>query len=126
MQLNQITGQKIILELSQEARGRINSIYLTSIFVIGASGLLIGSASVEAGGWLLTAGIGAAMGVISLVLFLLWDAWERKRQASASKEETLRFQCRPGPISIKIPRRSVHGGVPWRPHTEQTHRDQHL
>ena len=73
IQLNQITSQKIIFALSAEARSRVNSIYLTSMFVIGASGSLIGSASFEAGGWLLTTAIGAAVGAVSLGVFLLCD-----------------------------------------------------
>lgn len=73
VQLNHVTGQKIIFGLSGDARGRINSIYMTSIFVIGASGSLIGSASFAAGGWLLTAAIGAGIGGLSLAVFLLCD-----------------------------------------------------
>ncbi|MGI8890239.1 MAG: MFS transporter [Chthoniobacterales bacterium] len=73
IQLNQITSQKIIFEISDEARSRVNSIYLTTMFVVGASGSLIGSASFEAGGWLFAAGIGAAISVISLTVFLFCD-----------------------------------------------------
>ncbi len=72
-QLNQITGQKIIFEISEEARSRVNSIYMTSMFVIGASGSLIGSATFAAGGWNLSAGVGAAIGALSLGVFLLCD-----------------------------------------------------
>lgn len=73
IQLNQITSQKIVFEISEEARGRVNSIYLTTMFAIGASGSLIGSASYEAGGWLLATGIGAAIGATSLGVFLFCD-----------------------------------------------------
>lgn len=73
VQLNQITGQKIVFELSSEARSRLNSVYLTAMFVIGATGSLIGSASFTAGGWTLTAGLGAAMGAVSLGVFFVWD-----------------------------------------------------
>ncbi|MGI8957184.1 MAG: MFS transporter [Chthoniobacterales bacterium] len=73
VQLNQITSQKIIFDISEEARGRINSIYLTSMFGIGASGSLIGSASFEAGGWLLTTALGAAIAALSFLVFLLCD-----------------------------------------------------
>ncbi|MEO8439058.1 MAG: hypothetical protein ABI540_02440 [Spartobacteria bacterium] len=51
----------------------MNSIYMTTVFVIGASGSVIASASFEAGGWPLTAGIGA----LSLGVFLLGDPAER-------------------------------------------------
>lgn len=73
VQLNQITGQKIIFEISEEARARVNSIYMTSMFVIGASGSLIGSATFAAGGWNLSAGVGAGIGALSLGIFLLCD-----------------------------------------------------
>ncbi len=78
VQMNHITGQKIIFDLSRDARGRVNAIYMTSIFVIGASGSLIGSASFEAGGWWLTAGIGAVIGALSLGVFLLCDRGEKE------------------------------------------------
>ena len=73
VQLNQITGQKIIFEISEEARGRVNSIYMTSMFVVGASGSLIGSATFAAGGWNLSARVGAGIGALSFGIFLLCD-----------------------------------------------------
>jgi len=73
IQLNQITSQKIIFDLSTDARGRVNAIYMTSMLVIGASGSLIGSASYSAGGWLLAAAIGAGIGGLSLLVFLFFD-----------------------------------------------------
>ncbi len=76
VQLNHVTSQKIIFDLSSEARGRMNSIYMTTLFVIGASGSVIGSASLEAGGWPLTAGMGAGIGALSLGVFLLRDPGE--------------------------------------------------
>lgn len=76
-QLNQITGQKIIFEISAEARSRVNSIYMTSMFVIGASGSLIGSVTFAAGGWNLSAGVGAAIGALSLGIFLRFDRAEK-------------------------------------------------
>lgn len=71
VQLNQITGQKIIFDISQEARSRVNSIYLTSMFAVGATGSLIGSASFDLGGWALSAGVGAATGAVSLLVFFI-------------------------------------------------------
>jgi predicted MFS family arabinose efflux permease len=77
IQLNQITSQKIVFEISTEARGRVNSIYLTTMFAVGASGSLIGSASFEAGGWLLSTAIGATIGAVSLGIFLFRDRAEQ-------------------------------------------------
>ena len=73
VQLNQISGQKIIFALSREARSRVNAVYMTIMFVVGASGSLIGSGSYHAGGWSLSAGIGAAMGAAILLVFLVFD-----------------------------------------------------
>ena len=73
VQLNQITGQKIIFALSKDARSRINSAYMTAMFVVGGSGSLIGSLSFGAGGWRASAITGAAIGAVTLLVFLLFD-----------------------------------------------------
>ncbi|MBY8829354.1 MFS transporter [Hephaestia mangrovi] len=73
VQLSQITGQKIIFALSNEARSRVNSGYMTIMFVIGATGSLLGSATFESGGWTLSAIAGTAIGAVTLIVFLLFD-----------------------------------------------------
>ncbi|MEG3174764.1 MFS transporter [Sphingomonas sp. RB3P16] len=73
VQLNQISGQRIIFGLDSAAGGRINAAYMTIVFVFGASGSLIGSASFAAGGWSLSSLIGAAIGAAALLLYLLFD-----------------------------------------------------
>lgn len=73
VQLNQITGQKIIFEISQEARSRVNSIYLTSMFAVGAMGSVLGTLCFDRGGWGVTAAVGAAIGAASMLVFLLFD-----------------------------------------------------
>jgi predicted MFS family arabinose efflux permease len=73
VQLNQITGQKIIFALSKDARARVNSAYMTVMFVVGATGSLIGTASFETGGWTASAIAGAAIGGVTLAAFLLFD-----------------------------------------------------
>ncbi|TPG54640.1 MFS transporter [Sphingomonas glacialis] len=73
VQLNQISGQRIIFALDSSAGGRINAAYMTIVFVFGASGSLIGSASFAAGGWSLSSLIGAAIGGVALLLYLLFD-----------------------------------------------------
>jgi len=78
VQLNQISGQKIIFAISAEARGRINAAYMAIIFLIGASGSLIGSASYDAGGWRLAAMIGTGIGLLALAIFAAFD---RKKPA---------------------------------------------
>lgn len=73
VQLNQIIGQKIIFALSSDARARVNAVYMTTMFVVGASGSLIGSISYNAGGWTLSASVGAGIGAIILTVFLSVD-----------------------------------------------------
>jgi predicted MFS family arabinose efflux permease len=78
VQLNQISGQRIIFGLDPAAGGRINAAYMTIVFLFGAMGSVIGSASIAAGGWALTSLIGAGIGGVGLALFLLFD---RSQQA---------------------------------------------
>ena len=59
--------------LDSSAGGRINAAYMTIVFVFGASGSLIGSASFAAGGWSFSSLIGAAIGGVALLLYLLFD-----------------------------------------------------
>jgi predicted MFS family arabinose efflux permease len=73
VQLNQISGQRLLFALAAEARGRINAAYMTIVFLFGATGSLIGSAAYEHGGWALSALIGAGIGGLALVLFALFD-----------------------------------------------------
>ncbi|MEP9360709.1 MFS transporter [Sphingomonas sp. KR3-1] len=73
VQLNQISGQRIIFSLDPHARGRINAIYMTIMFVVGALGSLVGSASYATGGWPLAALIGAGIGALLLAIFVLFD-----------------------------------------------------
>jgi len=72
-QMNQITGQRIILGLSSEARARINAAYMGAMFLVGATGSVIGTVTYETGGWTLSALTGAAMGAAVLTLFLAFD-----------------------------------------------------
>jgi predicted MFS family arabinose efflux permease len=79
VQLNQISGQRIVFALDPNAGGRINAAYMTIVFLFGATGSVIGSASVSFGGWALTSLIGAAIGGAGVALFVLFD---RQRPAN--------------------------------------------
>jgi len=46
---------------------------MTIVFVIGPMGSLIGSASFGIGGWAASAIAGAAIGAVTLTVFLLFD-----------------------------------------------------
>ncbi len=69
-QLNQVLGQRVIYGIAPEARGRINAIYMTIMFLGGAAGSTLASYSFYRGGWGMTAGIGAALSGAALLLFL--------------------------------------------------------
>lgn len=73
VQLNQITGQKLLFSLDPHARGRINAAYMTIVFVVGALGSVIGSSTYEAGGWSASALAGAAIGGLATLGFILFD-----------------------------------------------------
>ncbi|WP_242139168.1 MFS transporter [Sphingomonas sp. TREG-RG-20F-R18-01] len=73
VQLNQISGQRVIFGLDPAAGGRINAAYMTIVFLFGAMGSVIGSASIAAGGWALTSMFGAGIGGMALLLFALFD-----------------------------------------------------
>lgn len=80
-QANQITGQRIIFSLSAEARSRVNSAYMTAMFIVGASGSLIGSLTFASGGWTLSAWVGAGLCLCALAIFLLFDRGASKSDA---------------------------------------------
>ncbi|HAF40738.1 MAG TPA: MFS transporter [Sphingobium sp.] len=73
VQMSQVTGQKLIFSLDPHARGRINAAYVTVMFLVGALGSVIGSATYEAGGWSASALAGAAIGGVATLAFLLFD-----------------------------------------------------
>ena len=72
MQGNQIIGQRLIYAIDPAARGRINAIYMTAVFVAGALGSLIAGLTYFYGNWILTAGVGAGLG-IALLLYSLTE-----------------------------------------------------
>ncbi len=70
-QTNQIVSQRAIYGIDPAARGRINAIYMTTIFLAGAGGSLVASVAYAAGGWAATSLAGGACAAIALVLFAL-------------------------------------------------------
>ncbi|MEP7452478.1 MFS transporter [Phyllobacterium sp. SB3] len=69
VQTNQILSQRIIFSLNDAARGRLNAVYMTIVFLIGSSGSAIAAASYFYGGWWATCITGAVMGLIVLGIF---------------------------------------------------------
>lgn len=69
VQTNQILSQRIIFSLNDAARGRLNAVYMTIVFLLGSSGSAIAAASYFYGGWWATCLTGAVMGLIVLGAF---------------------------------------------------------
>ena len=66
---SQILSQRVIYGINPEARGRINAVFMTSIFVSGAIGSLLAGITYFYGGWAATAATGAGAGLVLLALF---------------------------------------------------------
>lgn len=69
-QANQVFGQRAIQSLDAEARGRLNAVYMTVIFICGATGSALGSLTCFHGGWVTTATVGAGLALVMLLVFL--------------------------------------------------------
>jgi predicted MFS family arabinose efflux permease len=69
-QLNQVLGQRVLFSIAPEARGRINAVYMTVVFLAGALGSMLATVSFEQGGWTATVSVGAALATAALLLFL--------------------------------------------------------
>jgi predicted MFS family arabinose efflux permease len=69
VQTNQILSQRIIFSLNDAARGRLNAVYMTIVFLLGSAGSAIAAASYFYGGWWATCLTGAAMGLTVLGVF---------------------------------------------------------
>lgn len=67
---NLVLGQRVIFSLNPEFRGRLNGVYIATIFVGGAAGSWLGAWSYAQGGWHLTSWVGFAMPLIALIYFL--------------------------------------------------------
>ncbi|MGV8920760.1 MAG: MFS transporter [Pseudomonas sp.] len=69
VQMNMVLGQRAVYALDAASRGRLNALYMTSIFIGGALGSSVASALYEQAGWAGVAGIGSALSLIALVAF---------------------------------------------------------
>jgi predicted MFS family arabinose efflux permease len=69
VQANQIISQRVIYNLDPHARGRINAIYMTCLFLAAAAGSLLAGATYAGGGWFATALTGAGFAAAALVAF---------------------------------------------------------
>jgi len=71
VQMNMVIGQREVYALDPASRGRLNALYMTSIFLGGAVGSAVASALFTHYGWQGVAVLGAALPGIALLVFLL-------------------------------------------------------
>ncbi len=67
---NLVLGQRVIYSLGNEARGRINGIFMSIFFIGGAIGSAAGSWAYAHGGWRLASTLGLIMPLLALLYFL--------------------------------------------------------
>lgn len=78
VQANQIVSQRLIFSVAPERRGRVNAIYMTSIFMGGALGAVSATMLYHWGGWEAAATVGALLGVVPFLLFMVELANSRR------------------------------------------------
>jgi predicted MFS family arabinose efflux permease len=86
-QINQVLGQRVIYSLPGEARGRLNAIYMTIVFVLGAGGSAAATLSFHLGGWRASMLTAAGLGVLVLLVFateLLGSSASKRNAATAA------------------------------------------
>ncbi|HLZ66602.1 MAG TPA: MFS transporter [Aliidongia sp.] len=69
VQMNLVLGQRAIYGLEAASRGRLNALYMTSIFIGGAVGSAVASEIHALGGWLAIAALGATLPLAALIWF---------------------------------------------------------
>jgi predicted MFS family arabinose efflux permease len=79
VQLNMVLGQRAIYALDPASRGRLNALYMTSIFIGGAVGSALASTLYEQTGWHGVVWLGAGLPLIALLVFLLVDRGGKAR-----------------------------------------------
>ncbi|WP_349970695.1 MFS transporter [Pseudomonas caspiana] len=71
VQMNMVLGQRAVYALDPASRGRLNALYMTSIFVGGAIGSALASSLYEQNGWQGVVLLGAGLPLIALAVFLV-------------------------------------------------------
>ncbi|MFC5451255.1 MFS transporter [Paenibacillus aestuarii] len=78
---NLVLGQRAIYSLGQQARGRLNGLFMSIFFIGGAVGSSLGGWAYAHGGWKLAALIGCLLPVIAYVYYLT----EKKTEVKAAQ-----------------------------------------
>ena len=68
-QVNQVLGQRVIYSLASEARGRMNAIYMTIVFLLGAGGSAVATLTYHHGGWWTSMLAAVVLGLLALIIF---------------------------------------------------------
>lgn len=89
VQTNMVLGQRAIYALDPASRGRLNAIYMTSLFIGGAIGSALTSVIYHHSGWNGIMLIGAALPLIAL----LWMGYARLTQGGRPSTETTSDQA---------------------------------
>lgn len=79
VQVNMVLGQRAVYALDAASRGRLNALYMTSIFIGGAVGSALASVLFDHGGWHSIMLAGTVLPLLALVMFIK-DAY-RAREA---------------------------------------------
>jgi len=67
--MNMVLGQRAVYALGIANRGRLNALYMISIFIGGAIGSSVASSLYEHAGWLAIAAVGSGLSLVALVVF---------------------------------------------------------
>jgi predicted MFS family arabinose efflux permease len=71
VQMNMVLGQRAVYALGTANRGRLNALYMISIFIGGATGSSVASSLYEHFSWLAIAAVGSALSLVTLIIFLV-------------------------------------------------------
>lgn len=71
-----VSNQHIVYALEPEARGRLNTIFMTGMFIGGAAGSAAATKAWSSGGWTAVAALGGTAAAVALVT----EAWASRRQ----------------------------------------------
>ena len=70
VQMNMVLGQRAVYSLDAKSHGRLNALYMTSIFVGGAIGWSVASVVFEHGDWSWIVIVGSVFPLLALLRFL--------------------------------------------------------
>lgn len=83
VQMNMVLGQRAVYALDAASRGRLNALYMTSIFIGGAIGSGLAGVLYEHGGWSSIIIVGSVLPLIALLSLAVVSRSEKTQLASA-------------------------------------------